>query len=161
LDLQTLAPPADRVGAADYSDINWYLEVYADGGATAANLTINVTYDDGTTGNLNTVAVGGTLRASRMIPLTPLIPPAQQGKKIRGINFCTLSASTTVAGNFGFTAVRPRSVMPLPVANKMEVFTWDQLGVPEIANDSCLFIYMLASTTSTGTVRGGGKVAHG
>ncbi len=161
LDLSTLAPPAARVGASNYSDVNWYLEVYTDGGATASNATINVTYNDGSTGNLTVVAVGGTLRASRMIPLTPLIPTADQGKYIRGINSVTLSASTGTAGSFGFTAVRPRSAMPLPVANKMETFTWEQLGTPEIANDACLFLYVLASTTSTGTVRGGGKIAHG
>lgn len=161
LNLQTLGVASDRIGAADYSDINWFLEVYADGGATAANLTINVTYNDDTSGNLNVVAVGGTLRASRLIPLTPLIPVAQQGKFIKGINSGTLSISTGTAGNFGFTAIRPRTSISLNVANKTEYFTWDQLGSPEIANDACLMIYMIAITTSSGTLRGGGKIAHG
>lgn len=152
---------AARRGDANYSDIQWWLEVYTDGGATASNATINVTYDDGTAGNLNVQAVGGTLRAGRMIPLTPLIPTAQQGKFIRGINSVTLSASTTVAGNFGFTATRPRTAVSLPTANKSETFDWAQLGLPEIPNDACLQIVMLTSTTSTGTLRGGGKIAHG
>ena len=38
---------------------------------------------------------------------------------------------------------------------------WAILGLPEVANDACLQIVMLPSTTSTGTVRGGGKIAHG
>ncbi len=150
--------PADRRGDANYSDIQWFLETYTDGGATASNATINVTYDDATTGNLNVQAVGGTLRASRLLPLTPLIPTAQQGKFIRGINSVTLSASTGTAGNFGFTAARPRAAMPLLIANKTEVFDWAQLGIPVIPNDACLMLALLTSTTSTGTLRGGGKI---
>ena len=158
LNLGTLAPPAARVGSANYSDIQWFLETYTDGGSTASNATINVTYDDDTTGNLNTQAVGGTLRASRLLPLTPLIPTAQQGKFIKGVNSVTLSASTGTAGNFGFTAYRPRPAMPLAIANKMEVFDWAQLGLPNIPNDACMTIVALTSTTSSGTLRGGGKI---
>jgi hypothetical protein len=156
-----LNPPAARLGASNFSDIQWWLEVYTDGGATASNATINVTYNDATSGNLNVIAVGGTLRASRMIALTPFIPTADQGKFIRAINSVILSASTTVAGNFGFTATRPRTALPLPLANKTEVGDWALLGLPEIPNDSCLQVVMLTSTTSTGTLRGGGKIAHG
>jgi hypothetical protein len=152
---------AARRGDANYSDIQWWLEVYSDGGATASNATINVTYDDGSTGNLNALAVGGTLRAGRLIPLTPLIPTAQQGKFIRGVNSVILSASTTVAGNFGFTATRPRTVLDLPLANKTERFTWAELGLPEVADNACLMLLALTSTTSTGTLRGGGKIPQG
>lgn len=149
---------ADRRGDANYSDIQWFLETYTDGGSTASNATINVTYDDASTGNLNTQAVGGTLRASRLLPLTPLIPTGSQGKFIRGINSVTLSASTGTAGNFGFTAVRPRAALPLLVANKTETFDWAQLGIPVVPNDACLMLALLTSTTSTGTLRGGGKI---
>jgi hypothetical protein len=152
---------AARRGDANFSDIQWWLEVYSDGGGTASNATINVTYNDSSTGNLNVQAVGGTLRAGRLIPLTPLIPTAQQGKFIRGINSVILSASTTVAGNFGFTAVRPRTALPLPLANKTEKFTWADLSGAEVPNDACLMLAMLNSTTSTGTLRGGGKIMHG
>lgn len=161
LDLLTLAPPDPRLGSANYSDGQWFLEVYADGGATASNATINVTYSNATTGNLNVVAVGGTLRAGRMLALTPLIPPAQQGLFIRGINSITLSASTGTAGNFGFTYTRQRTAAPTLVANKSENFDWAQLGLPEIPNASCLQFVVICSTTSTGTVRGQAKIAHG
>lgn len=161
LDLSTLAPAAARVGSSDYADIQWWLEVYTDGGATASNATINVTYNDGTTGNLNVQAVGGTLRVGMMIPLTLLIPSGSSGKFIRGINSVILSASTGTAGNFGFTATRPRTVLPINVANKSEVADWAQLGLPEIPNDSALTPVILPSTTSSGTIRGGGKLVHG
>lgn len=135
--------------------------MYTDGGATASNATVNVTYHDNTSGNLTVIPVGGTLRAGRMIALTPFIPVADQGKFIRSINSVTLSASTTVAGNFGFTATRPRTATSLPLANKTETFDWAALGFPEVPNDACLQLVMLTSTTTTGTLRGGGKITHG
>lgn len=150
-----------RVGDSNFSDVQWWMEWYTDTGATASNATIAVTYNDGTTGNLTTQAVGGTVRASRMIPLNLLIPAAAAGKFIRAVDTITLSASTATAGSFGVTATRPRMTMPLPLANKTETFDWAALGLPEIFNSSCLFPIQLASTTTTGTVRGGGKIAHG
>jgi len=161
IDLDTLGLVSDRLGSADFGDVQWWLEVYTAGGATASNATINVTYNDGTTGNLNTLAVGGTIQPGRMYGLDILRPPAAAGKNIRGVNSVTLSASTGTAGNFGITATRPRATLPTVVANKMEVFDWAQLGFSEIANDSCLFVMVLPTTTSSGTIRGGGKIAHG
>ena len=161
LDLATLAPPAARRGAANYGDLQWFLEVYTDGGATASNATINVTYGDTTSGNLTVVAVGGTLRVGRMIPLTPLIPTADQGKFIQAINSVTLSASTGAAGNVGFTCTRQRTALPTLVANLQSVADWAQLGLPEIPNDSCLWPVCTTSQTTTGTLRGQGKISHG
>lgn len=156
-----LNPPAERRGDANFSDIQWWMEWYTDTGATASNATINVTYNDDTTANLAAVAVGGTLRASRMINLNGLIPAAASGKYIKDINTVTLSASTATAGNFGFTATRMRTVLPLFVANKGETFDWAAIGLSEVPNDACLMIIELCATTNTGAVRGGGKIAHG
>lgn len=156
-----LNPAAARLGAADYSYGQWFLEVYGDGGATASNATINVTYGDNSTGNLTVVPVGGTLRTGRLIPLTPFIQTADQGKRIRAINTVTLSASTTVAGNFGFTYLRHRSSVEVLIANKPEIADWQRLFMQEIANGSCLQMVCICSTTSTGTVRGLGKIIHG
>jgi hypothetical protein len=160
ISLVTLAPPAARLGEANYSSGQWFLEVYSDGGATASNATIAVTYNDGTTGSLNVQAVGGTLRAGRLIPLTPLIPAASQGKFIRSVDSVFLSASTGTAGNFGFTYMRPRTAVGLGVANAQREFDWAQLGLPETPNDSCLQFVMNCSTTTTGLLRGQGKIAH-
>jgi hypothetical protein len=156
-----LNPPAARLGDSNFSDIQWWMEWYTDTGATASNATINVTYNDGTSGDLTVVAVGGTLRASRMINLNGLIPAASAGKFIRDINTVILSASTGTAGNFGFTATRLRTVLPLFVANKGETYDWALIGLSEVPNDACLMLIQLCSTTTTGTVRGGGKIAHG
>ena len=96
-----------------------------------------------------------------MIPLNGFIPAAAAGKYIRDIDTVQLSATTGSAGSFGFTATRPRMTMPLSLANKMETFDWAALGLPEIYNSSCLQLLLLVATTSTGTVRGGGKLSHG
>lgn len=152
---------AARLGDANYSDVTWWMEWYADTGATASNATINVTYNDGTSGDLTVQAVGGTIRASRMIPLNGLIPAAASGKYIRGINTVTLSASTATAGNFGFTCTRYRAANYWPLGNVRWTADWAQLGLPEIANESCLFAVQLASTTTTGIVRATGKIIHG
>ena len=149
-----------RKGDANFSDVQWWMEWYTDTGGTAVTATVGVTYNDGTTGTLS-VALAATRRASLMIPLNGFIPAAAAGKYIRGIDTVQLSATTGSAGSFGFTATRPRMTMPLPLANKMETFDWAALGLPEIFNSSCLMILQVASTTTTGTVRGGAKLSHG
>lgn len=151
---------AARKGDSNYSDIQWWLEWYTATGSTAVTATVNVTYNDGTTGAL-TVSLTATRPASLMIPLNGLIPAAGAGKYIRGIVSVQLSATTGTAGSFGVTATRPRMTIGCPIANHKFVADWAALGLPEIYNSSCLFPVVLTSTTTSGTVRGGGKIAHG
>ena len=90
---------AERIGDADYSDVNWWLEWYAATGSTASNATVNVTYNDDTTGSLTAIALAVTRPASHMVSLNTLVPSAASGKFIRAVNSVTLSASTGTAGN--------------------------------------------------------------
>ncbi len=164
LDLNTLLATDNidtRKGDANYSDVQWWLEWYTATGGTAVTATIVVTYNDGTTGNLSVLSLAAIRPASHMIPLNSLIPSAQSGKFIRGIVSVTLSATTGTAGNFGVTVTRPRMTLSSPFANFKFIADWAQLGLPEIYNSSAIFPIVLTSTTSTGTVRGGGKIAHG
>ena len=149
-----------RKGDANYSDVQWWLEWYTATGSTAVTATVAVTYNDGSTGTLS-VSLAATRPASFMSPLNGLIPSASAGKYIRAVTGVTLSATTGTAGAFGVTATRPRTVIPLNVANKSEVYDWAALGLSEVPNSACLVLIQLTSTTSTGTVRGGGKIAHG
>lgn len=151
---------AERIGDANYSDIQWWLEWYTATGSTAVTATVAVTYNDATTGTLS-VALAATRPASLMIPLNGLIPAAGAGKYIRAITTVTLSATTASAGSFGVTATRPRLAIGTPIANYKVTADWAALGLPQILNGSCLFPVVLTSTTSSGTVRGGGKIAHG
>ena len=162
LDLNSLSENnlVERKGDSNYSDVQWWLEWYTATGATAVIATVAVTYNDGTTGNL-TVTLAATRPASHMIPLNGLIPAAGAGKFIRGITSVTLSATTGTAGSFGVTATRPRMTLGCPIANFKTIADWAALGLPEIYNGSCLFPLVLTNTSSSGTVRGGGKIAHG
>lgn len=150
-----------RKGDANYSDVQWWLEWYADTGSTASTATVAVTYNDGTTGSLTGQALAATRRASNMIPLNSLIPSAASGKFIRAVTSVTLASSTLTAGNFGVTATRYRGAIYQPVANARFTSDWAGLGLPEISNTACLFGIQIASTTSTGTVRATGKIVHG
>jgi len=161
VDVLTLGIAADRRGAANFSELQWWYEVYTAGGATASNATFNVTFDDGSTGNLATLAVGATLAASRLFSLDALRTPAQQGRYIRGVNSVTLSASTGTAGNAGITVTHPLASLPMGLANLSNVADWAQLGLPVVPNDACLFPIILPPSTSTGTLRAGGKIVHG
>lgn len=149
--------PAARRGDANFSDLQWFLEVYTDLGATGVNATVSVTYDDASTGSLAAIALGATPRAGRLYPLVSAVA----GRFIRGVNNVTLSATSGAAGNFGVTCTRPRTGIDTLVANKAEAYGWAQLGLPEVPNGSCLQLIMVPSTTTTGAVRGQGKIAHG
>ena len=164
LDINTLAGTdniSERKGDADFSDVSWWLEWYTATGATAVTATVNVTYNDGTTGNLTGLSLAATRPASFMVALNTLIPSTIAGKFIRGVNTVTLSATTGVAGSFGVTATRLKVSVGSPIANYKVTADWAQLGLPEIYNSSALFPIVLTSTTSSGTVRSGGKIAHG
>lgn len=152
---------AERIGDTNYSDVQWWLEWYTATGSTAVTATVAVTYNDGTTGNLTGVALAATRPASFKLPLNSYIPAASSGKYIRAVNTVMLSATTGTAGSFGVTATRPRMTIGAPIANFKFVADWAALGLPEIRNASCLYPVVLTSTTSSGTVRGGGKIAHG
>lgn len=162
IDLSTInaggAVPEARLGDSNYSDVQWWLEWYTATGATASNAVVNVTYNDGTTGNLANIAVGGTaIGASQMRPLQSAV----NGKFIRGVNSVQLSANTGTAGSFGVTATRQRTAMSAPIANRIEPFDYALLGFPEIPNDACLVGIMLSTATATGTIKGQGKIIHG
>jgi hypothetical protein len=150
-----------RKGDANYSDVQWWAEWYANTGATAANGTFNVTYNDSSSGNLTVVAVGGTVGNTRMIPLNSLIPAADSGKYIMRVNTLTLSNSTTVGGNLGVTATRYRASVFMPIGNARFTSNWADLGLPEIPNSSCLFCLAIAGQTTSGVVKATGKIIHG
>ena len=152
---------AERIGDANYSDIQWWLEWYADTGPTVTTAGVAVTYSDGTTGNLTGVSLAATRRASFMQSLNGLIPAAAAGKFIRAVNTVTLSATTGAAGNFGVTATRLRGTLFMPIANAKFSADWASLPINTIPNSACPFIVVMPGTTNTGTLRGGGKIAHG
>lgn len=164
IDLDSLLATSNldtRKGDSNYSDVQWWIEWYTATGATAVTVTVNVTYNDGTTGNLTAQSLTATRPASHMVPINSLIPSAAAGKYIRGVVSLTLSATTGTAGNFGVTATRYRMALFQPIANARYMADWAGLGLPEVPNSACLFPVQLTTTTSTGAVRATGKIVHG
>ncbi len=150
---------AARIGNANYSGVQWWLEWYTDTGGTAVTATVNVTYDDASSGNLNVISLAATRRASFMQNLNQFVPVA--GRYIRDVNTVTLSATTAAAGSFGVTATRFLGSAFPANANTTAKEDWASLGCYEVENEACLFGIQMAGTTSTGTVRATGKIAHG
>ncbi|MCT0199603.1 hypothetical protein KQ313_07930 [Synechococcus sp. CS-1325] len=157
LPLTLAAVPAERIGAPDHSQLQWWLEWYADTGSTGVSATVNVTYSDDTSGNV-TVLLAATSRASGLYQILPF---AAGKTGIKAVNSVTLSATTGTAGNFGVTCTRYRAGLFTVVANKAEVFDWAALALPEIANDSCLALLQLCTTTTTGISKGVVRFAAG
>ncbi len=151
----------ERIGDSNFSDVQWWLEWYTATGSTVVNATVAVTYNDGTSGSLTAQSLAATRPASHMIALNSLIPAAAAGKYIRDVDSVTLSATTGTAGSFGVTATRYRAANYMPVLNARFTADWADLGLPEIPNSSCLFGVLANPTTTTGAVRGTGKVIHG
>jgi hypothetical protein len=150
-----------RKGDANYSDVQWWLEWYVATGGTVSNATVNVTYNDNSSGNLTVVAVGGSVQNTRLIALNSLIPSGDSGKYIMRVNTIQLSASTGTAGNFGVTATRYRASVFMPIGNARFTATYADLGLPEIYNSSCLFCIAIAGATTSGIVKATGKIIHG
>lgn len=159
LDPATLGISAARRGPSDFSQVQWWLEIYSALGATGVNATVNVDYSDGTLNqNLTAIALGATPRQGRIYPLHTL---AAAGKFISKINSVTLSATTGTAGNFGFSCTRSITQQVMPVLNMPTVSDYAQLGLPEIPLDASLFVQMQCPSTSTGLVRSLIKLVQG
>lgn len=163
IDLSTLLSTsnlANRIGSSAYDDVQWWLEWYSATGSTAVTATASATLNDGSSVSLTGLALAATRPASFMASLNSLIPAANSGKYIRGISGLTLSATTGTAGSFGITATRLRGSVTAYQANVKYKANWADLPISEVPTDSCLFPIVLTTTTSSGTARGGGKVAH-
>lgn len=149
----------NRIGDANYSDVQWWVEMPVDGTGTASNLTVSVTYNDGTTGNLTAIAGFLNRRQGRMYPLNNLIPAADSGKYIRGIT--SVIGSVNSAGAIAFVATRYRAAIYMDVTNEIFKQGWTDLGFPEIYNQSSLFPIIIAPGTAIGNIRLDGIIAHG
>ncbi|MDZ7906530.1 MAG: hypothetical protein U5N55_12720 [Cypionkella sp.] len=146
---------AERVGNANYSEIEWYLDWYSATGATVSTPTAQVTFHDGTTGNVNiwgaagATALPASVAANRRYKLVPT-----NGKFIRSVQTVTLSASTATAGSFGVTAVKRLCHHECTVANALQIRDWSILTAPKVADNACVTLGQMCITTTTGATTG-------
>lgn len=138
-----------RIGASDYSNVEWFLEWYTATGATPVTATVSYTREDGTTGRTGTLpegSIAASTGASRLMRIAPVA-----GETIKSIQTVTLSATTGTAGNFGVTAYRRLGLLAVTaVTNTPYAFDWQSTGLPEIPDDACLQVLCTTNTTSTG-----------
>ena len=164
IDLLTLAGTNNisaRIGASDYTNVLWMLEWYTATGSTAVSATVNVTYGDGSTGNLSAIALAATRPQSFTVVLNSYIPSGVTNKGIRAVNSVTLSATTGTAGNFGVTAYRKLFGSQTPIAGVNYVMDWAQLGLPKVPNESCLVPMLFSTGTTASYIKGLITLARG
>ena len=154
IDLATLGVSAARIGASDYTEIDWWLEWYTATGSTAVTATVNVTYSDTSTGNLNTISLAATRPAGFFANLREYLPTAKSGLGIKGVNTVQLSATTGTAGSFGVTAGRQISEATTLVANYPTTERFSASAMPDIRDDSCIAWAVLTTTTTSGALVG-------
>ncbi len=145
--------PARR-GAADYSDVQWWLEWYV---LTASSATITVTYTNaaGTSGRTVNIVNGANSRQGRMIPII-----GADGEHIRSVQSIQLSGSLG-AGSFGASASRSLFGSSQPTSGIQVSSDALRLGLPRIHDDACLFPIIIAGTTTVGTITGNIKMIQG
>jgi hypothetical protein len=131
------------------ADVDWFIEIYTDLGATGVNAT--VAYNDQSDGaqTATAIALGATPRASHLYQILP-----NAGTSIKKVNTVTLSASTGTAGSFGVTARKRLTSIGQGVANIAAPGDFAAIGAPEFKQTSCLELCVLCTTTSTGIVIG-------
>ncbi len=125
----------------------WFLEWYADTGATAVTANVAVTYTDATTGTI-AVSLAATMRIGRILPIIPA-----SGKWIASVQTVTLSATTGTAGNFGVTCGDriSNASLYIPIAN---VGSSVEAVLSIIPDNACLWQVQLCSATTSGDLRG-------
>jgi len=139
---------AARKGLANLSEIEWFLEIYSQLGATAATATVNVTYTDASSENLS-VSVPATPQAGHRMPVVPAA-----GKWISQINTVTLSVSTGAAGDFGFSAARRLCSVVNDWGQPNTQNSALMMGLPQVPNDACLQVVGMTTGTSLQNFRG-------
>lgn len=148
---------AQRMGASDFSSLQWFLEWYTGTGATGVNATVSYTDQNGTSGKTVVVALAASVGGRRLMQIIP-----NAGDFIRSIQSVTLSATTGTAGNFGVTVSVERTTVPLPIANGTYVFDWALLGIPQVYDSSCLaMIVDLGAGTTITALSGSVLIAKG
>lgn len=127
-----------------------FVEQYVATGSTQVNITVNYTNQSGTAGRSTTVPFITTPYIGSMLN----IPLISGDTGIRSVQDVTLSASTTVAGNFGITIVKPLCDFPISSANASLYFDAIAVGLPQISTDACLSWMYLSTASSTQNIMG-------
>ncbi len=131
-----------RIPGANYSGLELWAETVT---AFTGNPSFQVNYLDegGAAGDTGVVGSGAALTIRRMFQL----PLASGDSGIQGITRvrCTVAS----AGTFNINVLRPLWRGRVPLANFSDVHDMLRVGMPQIYNDSALFVVIWADSTSS------------
>lgn len=151
VDSDISSPVSQGRCSADGSDIMWFLEWYVATGSSAVTATINVTFNDDTTGNTS-ITIAASTPAGRLLRIP--VPSASAGKTIKKVNTVTLSGTTGAVGNFGVTAMKFLCSSSVLVDNFSDKQDYAYLGMPKIGDFACVTGIYYAVGTSVGVLSG-------
>ena len=135
------------------ADVEPFLEVYTAPGATAATWTMTGVDSAGNAGVTWTYTHPANAESvGQMMPF--LLGGTAVSRGCRQVTSLQCSVSSGTAGDVGITLARRIAEIPLTLANVGTVLDAIALGLPEIFDDSCLAMMVLASTTNTGIING-------
>ena len=151
-----LTVPAGRLATADLTNIEWYLECYADTGSTAVNCTITYVNTSSVTHTIS-ITIPSTMRSGLLTRIVPTIA----GDVIQSITSCQLAASTLTAGNFGFVCARRLTQAVVTLVTIMDIQDVMSSGMGQIPNNACLWFTFISSGGSTTQLAGSLKIIQG
>jgi hypothetical protein len=134
-----------------------WIEYYTATGATASNLTVTYTNQDGVSGRTATIAMQVSPVAGQMIWV-----PLQAGDTgILSVQSAILSASTATAGDFGLTILKPIDLISITANNVAPPRGVYDTAIPVIDPDAALMLQAMPSFTATGFLLGNIAIAQG
>ena len=144
-----------RLGVADLSELQWWLEVYTTTGVTGVTATIAVTHTDNSTVNISLAYPVSAAAGNAFLLATPTA-----GKIIKSIDTVTLSATTGTAGSFGFTVTRRLfSIVGGPANGTQKLsFIDTELATPE--DNTCITFMSFSNTANSGALIGYLNLIH-
>lgn len=127
-------------------------------GSTAHNVTVQYTNQDNTAGR-STVSTAGitSMPANRMYQV-----PLQSGDTgVNSVQSLTLSASSGTAGNLWVLVMDRVCAISCSVTNVGVTQDFAGLGLPALADESCLLFVHQGTTTSSGIIMGQLSIVQG
>lgn len=158
---QSDIPARDENGTTTGDGVEPWGEIYSAPGATGATWTLTGTDAAGNTNRTWTYTHPANAEtAGQMLQYLPGggSPAATLGMK-RLVSF-TASISSGTAGDIGVSIIRRLCSIPTTVNNIGNIIDFAATALPQIFDDSCLFMRWLNTSGTTGLISGNMKIAQ-
>jgi hypothetical protein len=142
----------------DYGNLEILLEINTAVSATATNVSVAYTKEDGTTGRTTGASASLSGFTNKRIVMLPL----QAGDKgVQKIESVTVGGTVATTGTFNVVVARRLAEFDVRVVNGADLQAWDALGAPQVFDTSCFWPVIIPDATSTGFVTLGFSVING